>query len=378
MKPFTLLAIVVASVTAIPADHFGFAPNVSCPSGFQLNGKNCERAIYGTANIRCPLGALVNDQCVTHAPMTVQCPIGSVADGQECAVIESLAPEARCPSGYAPQGNVCAQQIPLNLITACDIGHDDGAGQCVQVEHAQKVIRTYCPAGYHDEGNGCMKMTDYDCSPPLQMGKGHHEQAVVSAPLALPIGGKKKGYKRMLGSRKYNVYAPPTVAAPPPSKAMVIPAPAVVAPPAPAIQVVHQQCQRKDFAPPVIESYCPDGFVEMGTSCQRISYYPPSQRCINGAPANACFDVKTVPRQVSCTKGALNGEVCQWKQPVPMERVCPAGTHPTGTGDCQQVTQPLATCPSGTQLDGRQCVGREIAEPVGQVTVPCTGKNCWH
>lgn len=415
MKSLIAVACIALAANAYPDGGMhstGSGANLSCPVGFQLNGKRCEKPIYGTPTIRCPIGNLVGDSCVTTAPMTQICPIGSVEDGGSCAIVHSRAPQTRCPPGFAPTGNGCQQRTALPLIETCDIGADDGEG-CQMVEHAQQVslltlrininrffplslwrllsltryflimqvIRTYCSAGFHDEGNGCVRVTTYDCSPAVQHGK-EQETVAIAQPLPLPglnYGGhKKRAYKRMLGAKKYNIYSPPIISAPPPSKAMVVASPPVVAPPAPSVSVIGQQCSRRDYAPPVIESSCPEGFVQSADSCTKVSRFEKTRKCANGAPIQSCFDVKTISPIVDCAKGVLVGEVCQFKETIDRINACPAGSTMTGNGDCAATTMARAVCPSQTALQNGSCVGLETAEPTGSMTVPCTGKGCFH
>lgn len=383
MKAFFCFATIAITAHADPYKHGGIPANVHCPPGFNLAGKKCEQTTQSPPQIYCLVGNLVGDQCVATAPMVKQCPLGSAPEGKSCTVVQTMPATTFCPPGFADEGNVCTTRTPLPLAEVCEIGHADGSGMCIHIETAEKVIRTFCPPGYYDEGKGCMKVTEYDCSPAVI-----NKKAAPAPPPIYPIGKKAKKYGgggyglRMLGAKKFNIYAPPApLPAPPPSKAAVpipMPAPPILAPPPPTVQVIRQSCQRKDFAPPVVESHCPDGFVELGKKCQLVKRFPPMQKCSNGGPANACEDVRTVGKETKCGKGVLVGQVCQWKEPMPQEAVCPAGTHMTGKGDCQQTTAPLARCPPGTTLEGRTCIGVNIAEPIGTVTVPCTGKGCWN
>lgn len=390
MKALFLLAIVHCVVAGPFGGQFAAQANgIQCPPGYNLAGKVCERPEYHPAHITCPVGTLEGDQCVAYAPVQQICPIGSVDNGLDCAVVESVHPEKHCPPGFTDDGgDTCNMQTPLPLVEECEIGHNDGTGQCVQVEIADKVVKTFCPPGYFDEGKGCMKVVDYDCSP-LVLGKESQPAPIAPppGPFPFPIGFRKHGghggYKRMLaGGRRYNIYAPPQLPLPPPSKGAalpVIPAPSPPAPPPSQVQVVRQACQRKDFIAPVVEQFCPEGFFDVhGAKCHRVTHYPLVKKCANGASAQSCFDLKQVQKRAVCTKGVLVGDQCQYKQPVPKEVACPAGTRPAG-GECIQTTIPLVHCPPGTNLDAstRQCVGMSTVEPQGMVTVPCQGKGCF-
>jgi len=392
MKALYLFAAVYQIASAGPLGYAANANGVRCPPGYELTGKLCERPEYHPAHISCPVGTLEGDTCVAYAPLQQVCPIGSTESGKECTVIQSLAPDRHCPPGYTDEGSdTCTQRTPLPLVEECEIGHNDGTGQCVQVEIADKVVKTFCPPGYFDEGKGCMKVIDYDCSP-LVLGKESQPPPPLPS-LPIPIkkhgghkyggyGGYGNGFRRMLGARKYNIYAPPVLPLPPPSKGAAIttiPAPSPPAPPPSQVQVVRQGCQRKDFIAPVVESFCPEGFFDVhGAKCHRVTHYPLVKKCANGASAASCYDLKQAQKRAHCDKGVLVGDQCQYRQPVPREVACPAGTRPSGS-ECIQTTTPLVHCPPGTNLDAttRQCVGVSTAEPQGMVTVPCTGKGCF-
>ncbi|EZG43933.1 putative oocyst wall protein [Gregarina niphandrodes] len=382
---FTLGSI---ATFAVAGPYEARPANVDCPVGYTLVGKKCEQNTFQPAQVTCSLGQLQGNRCITTVPPIQTCPIGSTQEGNVCKIFQYDQPRPECPNGFHLEGASCVQKKQLPVTEVCDVGRPDGRGQCVNTEVVSQVIKKVCPSGFQDEGHGCVKTTTYDCSPdevsipkpvfvhPAPVTK----ETAVAQPLPLFTNYKKKGWKRMLGAKKS--YAPINIApvAPAPSKGaapIVIKSQPMAPVPPSNVAVVKQLCQREDYAPYVIEHFCPQGYAPHGEGCAATATYPMSARCINGNSIEACFEPKIAPVSMHCNVGALVGDKCVVAETINLETVCPAGTERVG-GACQQITTPNVACPPGTILEGNNnCVGKAYTEPIGTVTTTCTGKACW-
>jgi len=310
-------------------------PVYSCPFGFSLNGKTCEKTVTEAPNVVCAQGTLRGLECIIETPKTSRCPAGTTPQGKQCITQLSQPAQKFCPAGFTETFGGCEIQEQLPLIEVCEIGSREGP-QCATVDVAPYQRQQYCPPGFEEHAKGgCWRSITYDCTP-LQTGKGG---------LALRgLVGKEGG--------------------------MTVPV-------NPKVNVIQQTCERKEAAAYVTEKSCPSGFTDNGTGCMVKNYFPTTQKCSNGGPIEACFTTRSAPFQHDCPAGTTQqGKQCISTQTQPEESFCTTG-YDNGL-NCIQTFAPQQVCPAGLQLTGGVCIGTESAPPQVTVTVTCTGKNCHH
>lgn len=318
-------------------------PVYSCPAGFGLNGKTCEKTVTAAPQVICNQGILQGLECVIETPKTARCPAGTIQQGKQCVQQLQQAAAAFCPAGFVEGYGGCEMTEQLPLIEVCEIGSREGP-QCATVDVAPYNAQQFCPAGFEEHAKGgCWRSTTYDCTP-LQRGKGG---------LALRgLLGKEGGMGGMGGGMS----APVTNA---------------------KVNVIQQTCERKEAAAYVTEKSCPAGFTDTGNGCMVKNYFPTTQRCSNGGPIEACFTTRNAPFQYQCPAGTQqNGQTCVSTLSQPEETFCSIGFD-NGL-NCLQTFAPQQVCAPGLTLSGGICLGTETAPPQVTVTVTCTGKNCHH
>jgi len=311
-------------------------PIYSCPAGFNLNGKTCEKTITSAPQVVCNQGILQGLECVIETPKTARCPPGTIQQGKNCVQQISAPAQAFCPSGFIETFGGCEMTEQLPLIEVCEIGSREGP-QCATVDVAPYNTQQFCPPGFEEHAKGgCWRTTTYDCTP-LQRGKGG---------LALRgLIGKEGGSSAPVTNAKVNV--------------------------------IQQTCERKEGAAYITERSCPGGFTDNGSGCMVKNYFPTTQRCSNGGPIEACFTTRAAPLNYTCPAGTQqNGQACISTVSQPEETFCSIGFD-NGLG-CIQTFAPQQVCPGGLTLSGGICLGQETAPPQVTVTVTCTGKNCHH
>jgi len=310
------------------------APVYSCPAGFDLKGKTCEKHITGQPRTVCSQGTLRGMECIIETPKQARCPAGAIQQGKNC--IEQIQEPARrfCPAGFMESKNGCETQEQLPLLEVCEMGTREGP-QCVTLEIAPPNVRKFCPPGFEEAAKGgCWKVTTYDCTP-LQHGKGG------------------AGLRGMIGKEGMSV------------------------PVKPKVSVIQQTCERKEGAPYQTEKDCPPGYTDSGKNCILKNYTPTSTKCSNGGPIETCFTVRQAPIQWECPAGTqMQGQICTSQRKLPEEFICTTGFD--NGNSCIQNFHPNQVCDAGLTLSGGICIGLETAPPQVTVTVTCTGKNCVH
>lgn len=310
-------------------------PVYTCPPGFNLIGKTCEKPITAAPHVICPQGTLQGDICVIETPRTARCPLGTTKQGKQCVAPVVQPAQKYCPAGFVDTGLGCEMTEQLPLIEVCEIGSREGP-QCATVDIVPYITNQYCPPGFDEHAKGgCWKSTIYDCTP-LQTGKGG---------LA--------GLRGLVG-KEGGMSAPVTNA---------------------KVNVIQQTCERKESAALITDRQCPGGFTDTGAGCMQKNYFPTTTKCSNGGPVETCFTTRPAPYQQQCAPGTtLQGQTCHSQITQPEEVFCAIGID-TGYACLQQFPTNL-TCEPGLILNGNLCIGTETAPPQVTVTVTCTGKNC--
>lgn len=309
-------------------------PVYSCPAGFALNGKTCEKTVTAAPQVVCHQGQLQGLECVIQSPKTARCPPGTVPEGKACVTHNQAPATGFCPNGFQEGFGGCEMTEQLPLIEVCEIGSREGP-QCVTTELAAYNQQQFCPAGFEELAKGgCWKSTVYDCTP-LNRGKGG---------LALRgLVGKEGGSSGPANNAKLNV--------------------------------LSQTCERKEAAAYITERSCPASYTDIGTGCVLRNYFPTQTRCSNGGPLETCFTTRTAPLQYTCGPGeTLSGQQCLSKTIVPEESFCAIG-YDNGAM-CTQTFAPAQVCAGGLTLTGGLCVGTETAQPLVSRTIVCQGKGC--
>jgi len=317
---------------AVPARQQS-VPVYTCPLGYNLNGKTCEKQITASPNTICTQGVLRGQECIIETPKQARCPPGTTLQGKQC--IEQLQQPANkfCPPGFLETFNGCELTEQLPLVEICEIGSREGP-QCATVDLAPYNTNKYCPPGFEEHAKGgCWKSTTYDCTP-LQRGKGGMSLRGLI--------GKEEGMRLPVN---------------------------------PKVNVIQQTCERKEAAAFVTDRSCPAGFTDSGAACMLKNYHPTTTKCSNGGPLEACFTTRNAPYQFDCPLGTqAQGQLCFSQKSLPEERFCAIG-YDNGA-NCLQTFQPQIVCEAGLTLSGGICIGSETAPPQVTVTVTCTGKNC--
>lgn len=311
-------------------------PVYSCPLGFALNGKTCEKQITSAPQTVCSQGRLQGMECIIETPKTARCPAGTVQQGKQCVISQTTPAHKLCPAGFTETFTGCEATQQLPLMEICEIGSREGP-QCATVDVAAYITNQYCPPGFDEHGKGgCWRTTTYDCTP-LQTGKG--------GMTLRGLIGKGGGMQVPVTNAKVNV--------------------------------IKQTCERKEGAAYVTDKNCPGGFTDTGSGCMMKNFFPTTQKCSNGGPIETCFTILAAPFQFDCPAGTtMNGQACLSQQTVPEEVFCAIG-YDNGVA-CTQSFQPHQVCDAGLTLSGGICIGQETAQPQVTVTVTCTGKNCQH
>jgi len=306
-------------------------PVYTCPAGFNLSGKVCERQTTAQPQIVCHEGVLAGLECLTELPKSTRCPIGTVQTGKGCTSTQEQLPLKVCPSGYTETLAGCEVQVPLPLIETCEVGSREGP-DCVTAETAPYNVIQRCPPGFEEAAKGgCWKKTTYDCTPAFS----------------------GKGLRGLIGELGM---APPAAA---------------------KAHVIKQTCERKEAAPYVTEKSCPSGFTDNGIDgCVKKSFHPLITKCANGGAASQCFTTRAVPFELECEVGILRGNTCVIQKNAAPESYCATGFD--NGAACVMSHPSTPVCPPGLTLSGGLCLGLETAQPEVTVTLTCTGKNCHH
>ncbi|EZG43817.1 putative oocyst wall protein [Gregarina niphandrodes] len=306
-------------------------PVYTCPAGFNLNGKICERQTTAQPQLICHQGVLSGLECLTETPKSTRCPPGTLQSGKQCITSQEFPPVKVCPTGFVETLAGCEAQQPLPLIEVCEIGSREGP-ECVTAETAPYVVSQKCPPGFEEAAKGgCWKKTTYDCTPAFA-GKG--------------------GLRGLIGELG-------------------------VAPANAKAQVIKQTCERKEAAPYLTDKVCPAGFEDNGINgCIKKHFHPVITKCSNGGAASQCFTTRTVPFEQECETGVMTGKMCRIQKTVAPETFCATG-YDNGQA-CVQAHPTAPVCAPGLTLTGGLCVGSETAQPEVTVTLTCTGKNCHH
>lgn len=309
-------------------------PVYSCPAGYNLNGKTCERQLTAPPVTLCQQGHLQGDVCIIETEKQARCPPGTVLQGKQCVSTLQQPANRFCPFGFTETISGCEANEQLPLIEICEIGNREGP-QCATVDLAPYNVNQFCPPGFEEAAKGgCWRSTVYDCTPP-QHGKGG-----------------MAGLRGLAG--KGGMTVPVTNA---------------------KVNVIKQTCERKEGAAYISDRTCPAGFTDTGSGCMQKNYFPTTTRCSNGGPVEACFVVRNAPFQYDCPAGTqMQGQICLSHQVLPEETFCAQGYDNGLT--CLQQFPPVIRCDPGLQLSGNICVGIETAPPQVTVTVTCTGKDC--
>lgn len=323
-------------------------PIYNCSKGFNLVGKKCLRELQEPVSYACDFGyetAGLGKQmgCAKFVDMIAQCPDGTYNSGKGCASREFADMFETCPLEYTQMGKKCGRSVQLPLIPKCEYGQLIGK-ECVSLESAQLIVNSFCPHGYMDSGKGCARSEVYDCSP------------------APSKKGSMGGNLRFLGHKKHGGEVLRT------SKKAV---------PAPKIQVVQKMCERTEFAKPIVESRCPDSFMNEGKNCVKRIVTAPIQVCSNGSGSKDCSLIQYAPAMRNCPVGyQMAGKNCAREIITDQIFYCPAGFVDVA-GRCQAMTAPLRKCNNPrSRMQGDYCIIEEFGEPIVTYQVSCVGKGC--
>ncbi|EZG61143.1 putative oocyst wall protein [Gregarina niphandrodes] len=353
MRSFVTLAFVgiAASQKSATTD-----PVYSCPAGFTLNGKTCRRQVSSPASLFCPVGVLENGQCIAPGQKDSHCPVGTTPVAGGCQSRSQTPAERVCPPNTHDIGGECQTYGVTGIVEVCQTGELIN-GECVTYEPVAQLKGKRCPAGYTEQKGSCYKTAQMDCTPP------HQGKRLLQAKGAMPTHGKGT----------VNLAAPYLAAHLEPATApKYVPTPAKLA-------VTQKQCEVKLEAAVNNEANCPAGTVaHHATGCATKHVEPSAVACSLGE-SYLCFPASPAPSTLRCPQGYnLLGDMCVKTTVSPRAVACAEGSILAPNGQCIQILGgPQPRCPPGQQVSGTMCLGSETVPPQVQVTVTCTGKDCY-
>eukprot|EP00923_Selenidium_pygospionis_P040088 GHVN01069423.1.p1 GENE.GHVN01069423.1~~GHVN01069423.1.p1 ORF type:complete len:180 (-),score=9.15 GHVN01069423.1:115-654(-) len=116
---------------------------LTCPSGFQLEGKTCTSTSYSAPQDVCPHSAQhENGSCFVYAPLAHHCPPGFSGNGKHCTKSVVTHASLACQYGASLVGNRCEKVTPL--APHCPSGWSLNANTCEQWSPAF----ARCPDGF--------------------------------------------------------------------------------------------------------------------------------------------------------------------------------------------------------------------------------------
>ena len=392
-------------LSAVKAGEFLLTPNIGCPPNMTLTGKKCVGTVFKPSMPVCMNGELVDGVCLASTPALKHCPEGSTMQGGVCVTQVMSEAVQVCPPGTNLELQQCKAVRPLEIVNTCLKGKLAPNGSCVDIEKVSKLEQIECPPGFYNEGDACTKISEYDCSPeapPLLTPKIVNKTVTeTTKPLLIstrvPVNhyhsnhGHHRGYQTRGGMRYLNSShrshghthsghhhssIVPIKIAPAPvrveEETIIVKEPVITS----NVAVVEQKCRRQDIVAPLLKKFCPAGYDDNGSYCTRSVTYPSERVCINGSSIDKCFKTDIFEPVYVCNMGTLVDGMCITQSQIASESYCPPGSRQEGN-KCVFISQPQFVCESGMRLEGTQCIGKEIAEPVGVIETPCVGKQCF-
>eukprot|EP00915_Cephaloidophora_sp_WS-2016_P005421 GHVH01007183.1.p1 GENE.GHVH01007183.1~~GHVH01007183.1.p1 ORF type:complete len:614 (+),score=84.16 GHVH01007183.1:435-2276(+) len=369
-----------------------------CARGFEDSGYNCYKTISGSLTTVCAFGEYdpIEQLCITEkvVPIQVQqfCPPNTVEDGKGCTMSVPLKTMSVCENGaledgscvytnqepsldigapYCPadseeQDGICVRQLAGDVIEICPEGEPSADGEC-EIVVTKKVDRSpACPTGYERNGLRCQHKREgfvVSICPDGSEEDGEscarfQSAATVKSHPVCPEGFETSETKE--GCSKTEVYdCTPPVAGKDASMRGT------------QTQTVAQTCERKQYADPIYDEACPEGFeFNADNVCdKKVSVEKTSICNIAGASADACYDFIYKAPFIKSNCEAPYVEVdgaCSKSVVVPSKVVC-ANTGSSDIANCfaTQTVEKLVErgCPAGYELNDGICYQRVISQP---------------
>lgn len=287
-----------------------------CPTGFQMQDKQCVRELFADRERYCLDGLELDyttGKCFYKEEARAICPLGSIHFRDSCAVVREPMKTCQEPFKFDQATNTCVERKAMLPTPVCPEPYvfDTSLNMCVQEKTEPKV----CPEGFKDvDENSCAIWTqpEYTCPKGTQLENVKHQSFCRSVEYTSPV--------------------------------LECPAGSVLE---------GQVC----VSPSGVSSRaCPTGFVEVEDQC--VNYQEPLFRCPKGYEpslhngSKVCLSILSVEPKISCQSiySYFDESTKLCVSETTTERECPRNSF-RSKDSCLQKVRGEWECPPGTKYN---------------------------